>query len=77
MTPSSTTPTSGNKAQNISGVQVFSATRSQEREMLGERVTDWIRGHPDLEIVDKIVTQSSDAAFHCLTITLFYRLKKA
>jgi len=23
--------------------------------------------------VDKIVTQSSDKEFHCLTITLFYR----
>ena len=26
-----------------------------------------------LEIVDKIVTQSSDSEFHCLTITLFYK----
>ena len=25
-----------------------------------------------LEIVDKIVTQSSDEAFHCLAITLFF-----
>jgi hypothetical protein len=24
-------------------------------------------------VVDKIVTQSSDKEFHCLTITLFYR----
>ena len=24
------------------------------------------------EIVDRVITQSSDAAFHCLTITLFY-----
>lgn len=73
----STTPPRENKARNISGVQVFSATRSEERAMLGERVTGWIRSHPDHEIVDKIVTQSSDASFHCLTITLFYRLKKA
>ncbi len=25
--------------------------------------------------VDKIVTQSSDSEFHCLTITLFYKHK--
>jgi hypothetical protein len=40
-------------------------------------VTDWIRSHPDHEIVDKIVTQSSDSEFHCLTITLFYKHTKA
>jgi hypothetical protein len=28
--------------------------------------------HPGVEIVDKIVTQSSDEAFHCLAITLFF-----
>jgi len=41
----------------------------------GERITDWIRLHPDYEVFDKIVTQSSDAEFHCLAITLFYRPK--
>jgi len=28
---------------------------------------------PDIEIVDRVVTQSSDSRFHCLTITLFFR----
>ena len=55
------------------GVKVFSATKAKEREALGEQVTAWIRRNPDAEIVDKIVTQSSDSEFHCLTITLFYR----
>ena len=32
----------------------------------------WLRENPRARIVDKIVTQSSDDAFHCLTITLFY-----
>ncbi len=41
--------------------------------MLGERVTAWILEHPELEAFDKIVTQSSDAEFHCLAITIFYR----
>ncbi|MCK5799493.1 MAG: hypothetical protein KAI47_20020 [Deltaproteobacteria bacterium] len=56
----------------FNGVQVFSATMAKERDHLGNRVTDWIRSHPDLDVVDTVVTQSSDDAFHCLAITLFY-----
>jgi hypothetical protein len=62
---------------DVTGVKVFSATKAKEREALGEMVTNWIRGNPDCEIVDKIVTQSSDSEFHCLTITLFYKRKEA
>ena len=36
-------------------------------------VRDWVRSHPDIEIVHTTVTQSSDEAFHCIAITLFYR----
>lgn len=54
-------------------VKVFSATLARKRETLGERVTQWIADNPDAVVVDKIVTQSSDAEFHCVTITLFYR----
>jgi len=54
-------------------VKVFSATLAKKREALGDQVTEWMRQNPDATIVDKIVTQSSDAEFHCLTITLFYR----
>lgn len=57
----------------ITGAKVFSATRAKEREELGESITRWLRANPALQIVDKIVTQSSDQEFHCLTITLFYR----
>ncbi len=53
-------------------VKVFSATMAQERDQLGEKITAWLRDRPNLRIVDKIVTQSSDEAFHCLAITLFY-----
>ena len=43
-------------------------------ELLGEVITDWMRTNQDrVDIVDKIVTQSSDSEFHCLTITIFYR----
>ena len=52
------------------GVKVFSATKAREREELGERTTEWLRNNK-VEVVDTIVTQSSDREFHCLTITVF------
>jgi hypothetical protein len=39
-------------------------------------VTRWLRSNADLEIVDRVVSQSSDNEFHCLTIVLFYRQKE-
>lgn len=63
----------GRNTIDVTGVKVFSATKAKERELLGELITDWIRAHPEYDIVDKIVTQSSDSEFHCLTITLFYK----
>ena len=62
---------------HVTGVKVFSATKAKEREALGEAITEWIRSHPTMEIIDKIVTQSSDSEFHCLTITLFYKARSA
>jgi len=56
----------------FSKVKVFSATKAKDREFLGENITSWMRANPDIQLVDKIVTQSSDSEFHCLTITLFY-----
>jgi hypothetical protein len=57
----------------FTGVKVFSATKAKEREELGETITRWLRSNADIEIVDRVVTQSSDDEFHCLTITLFFR----
>jgi hypothetical protein len=57
----------------FTGLKVFSATKAKEREDLGNRITQWLRKHPSLKIVKKIVSQSSDREFHCLTVTLFYR----
>lgn len=59
--------------QAFTGVKVFSATMAQERDKLGEKITDWLKANPRVEVVDKTITQSSDEAFHCLAITLFYR----
>ena len=55
------------------GVKVFSATKAREREILGERFTEWLGQNPSMSIVDTVVTQSSDREFHCLTITVFYQ----
>ncbi len=60
------------KKNRFNGVKIFSATMAQERDRLGDRITDWLRENPNSEIVDTVVTQSSDEAFHCLVITLFY-----
>jgi hypothetical protein len=57
----------------FTGVKVFSTTLARDRETMGETVTKWLRENPGVEIVDRVVTQSSDKEFHCLTITLFYR----
>ena len=57
----------------FNGVKVFSATKAREREDLGTHVTAFLRKNPQVRVVDKIVTQSSDSEFHCLTITLFYQ----
>ncbi|HEY0095880.1 MAG TPA: hypothetical protein VGB96_16240 [Archangium sp.] len=60
---------------NFTGVKVFSTTLARDRENMGENITKWLKENSSLEVVDKIVTQSSDKEFHCLTITLFYRHK--
>jgi hypothetical protein len=56
----------------FNGVKVFSATMAPDRGALGTRVTEWLKNNPRVEVVDTIVTQSSDQAFHCLAITVFY-----
>jgi hypothetical protein len=60
----------GTKAFN--GVKIFSATVAQNRETLGDRVMAWLRSDPSREVIDTVVTQSSDEAFHCIAITIFY-----
>jgi len=64
---------SGGAALGFTGVKVFSATKAKEREELGETITRWLRSNADLEVLDRVVSQSSDNEFHCLSIVLFYR----
>jgi hypothetical protein len=60
------------KDVKFNGLKVFSATMVADRDQLGEKVTSWITSHPHCKPVEFVVTQSSDEAFHCLAITLFY-----
>jgi hypothetical protein len=56
------------------GVKVFSATKQKERETLGETITAWLTEQgQSIRIVDKVVCQSSDNAYHCLSVTIFYQ----
>lgn len=54
------------------GVKIFSATMFAERDALGEKITGWLRANPHVHPTEVNVTQSSDEAFHCLSITLWY-----
>ncbi len=60
----------------FNGVKVFSATMFADREQLGEKVTNWIANNSHVEVTEISVTQSSDASFHCIAITVFYREPK-
>ncbi len=60
------------KDVKFNGVKVFSATMVADRDQLGEKVTAWIAQHPDKKVTDIVITQSSDEAFHCIAITVFY-----
>ena len=59
--------------EQFTGLKVFSATKAKEREELSENVNRWIKANADLEIVDRVVRQSSDNEFHCYSLMLFYK----
>jgi hypothetical protein len=56
----------------FNGVKVFSATMINDREQLGDKVTEWLAAHSGCRITEICVTQSSDRAYHCLAMTVFY-----
>lgn len=60
----------------FNGVKVFCATLFRDREALGETVTRWLdearARRPGFQIVDVIVRQSSDEAFHCVSIIILF-----
>jgi hypothetical protein len=55
------------------GVKVFSATIVAQRTQLGDVLTEWLAVHRELQLVEIVVKQSSDARFHCLSFAVFYR----
>ncbi len=61
----------------FNAIKVFSTTLARDREQMGENITRWLKDNSGIEIVDKVVTQSSDKEFHCLTVTIFYKSKPA
>lgn len=56
----------------FNGVKIFSATMHAQRDTIGDVITAWIQRHPSCSIREMIVSQSSDASFHCYSFTLFY-----
>jgi hypothetical protein len=60
-------------------VKVFSATMHKEREVLGEKVTTWLRSPEQAKLhIDEIRTlQSSDSEFHCTTIIVLGQVEVA
>jgi hypothetical protein len=63
--------------RDINGVEVFSASRIRDRRELDARMTAWMQRRQaepkkNFEIVDVVVTQSSDSEYHCYSATFFY-----
>ncbi len=58
---------------SFDSVKVFSATMHRDRDQLGETITRWMAEHPTAKVTSIVMTQSSDAEFHCLSCVLFYR----
>lgn len=66
------------EAVDIDRVEVFTATKASERRDLGRSVTSWLTQYRERggELMDYVVSQSSDNEFHCLSISLFCRDKR-
>ena len=60
----------------FNGVQVFCATMFQQRQDLGETVTRWLedarKNRPSFQLIGIEVRQSSDKAFHAISIIIFF-----
>lgn len=58
--------------EKFDGVKVFSATMGKDRDLLGEKVTEWMQRNPKNHVTTTVVAQSSDSEFHCVTIVVFF-----
>ena len=66
----------GIAGKTFDACKVFSATTRQDRENLGETITSWLARHPEIDVVDIVIRQSSDARFHCISCVVFFRMKR-
>lgn len=53
-------------------LKVFAVTMVAEREKLGETINRWVQENK-VSVDEIALRQSSDNAFHCLSVTLKYR----
>lgn len=60
----------------FNGAKVFFATMLAQRQTLGDAVTAWLEDartkRPGFQLVDIVIRQSSDAAFHCISCCVFF-----
>lgn len=62
--------------RKFNGVKVFFATMFAQRQTLGEEVTAWLEGarahRAGFQLVDIDIRQSSDKAYHCVSIVIWF-----
>lgn len=57
----------------LKGVKVFTATMHADRDVLGEKMTEWMAAHPRCTVIEIVQTQSSDQQFHCVALSVLSR----
>jgi hypothetical protein len=66
-------PLHGSRVASASGSLRQSHGAQRLLRTLSSWNSAWLRENRSIKLVDLIVRQSSDAAFHCFTIVVFYR----
>ena len=56
-------------------VKVFSYSKHNERNAMGEQITRWLNQKPRT-VTNVVVKQSSDSEYHCISIIYFYDTEK-
>jgi hypothetical protein len=56
----------------FNGVKVFSTTIFTDCARLDDEVAAWLATRPEIRVTQLVVTQSSDAAYQCIAVTVFY-----
>ena len=59
-------------AVQFTGMKIFSTTLARDREQMGDNITRWLHDNPQLEMVDKIITQMhSDGTLSAISTQWF------